>query len=78
MPNIVFRLSSRLKLFTNSYINLEKAYSDANHIEKHLELGGALRREKLIFQGTQHRGIDDAENIARLLPNILQNMGSLS
>lgn len=48
--------------------------------ERHLNLkwmfrgkgvGDAFRRLGLAFEGTQHRGIDDARNIARLLPWIL-------
>ncbi len=34
-------------------------------------VGQALRRVGLRFEGTPHRGIDDARNIVRLLPYAL-------
>jgi len=37
---------------------------------------GALAQAGLAFQGQQHRGIDDARNIARLLPFILERAAS--
>lgn len=35
-------------------------------------LGSAIERAGLVFEGTAHRGIDDAVNIARLLPFTLE------
>ena len=38
-------------------------------------MAGALRRVGLPLVGTHHRGIDDARNIARLLPWVLGRAG---
>ncbi len=36
-------------------------------------MGGALKMEKLTLDGTHHRGIDDARNIAKIFKtNILK------
>ena len=44
----------------------------ARHNEtKRLGLGGAIARAGLTFVGTPHRGIDDARNIAQLMPFIV-------
>ncbi len=29
-------------------------------------MGGALKRENITLEGTHHRGIDDAKNIAKI------------
>lgn len=39
---------------------------------KRMGCGGALRRAGLRFEGTPHRGIDDARNIVRLMPFALR------
>lgn len=58
--------SSLLRL---PHINLKKAWRLTTK-HKHTALLSALDFHKLSFQGTQHRGIDDAINTARLLPYI--------
>jgi inhibitor of KinA sporulation pathway (predicted exonuclease) len=40
-------------------------------LRKKLGMAKALRHVGLELQGTHHRGIDDARNIARLLPHCL-------
>lgn len=50
--------------------NLKEAFSAATGIPRRLGTGQALQRAGLAFAGTPHRGIDDARNIARLLPII--------
>jgi inhibitor of KinA sporulation pathway (predicted exonuclease) len=47
--------------------NLKSAFADRAK-EKAMGTAGALRRVGLVLAGTHHRGIDDARNIARLLP----------
>lgn len=54
--------------FGPRHLNLKKAFSRRLGTTMPFGLGGALRRAGLTFEGTQHRGIDDARNIARLLP----------
>lgn len=51
------------------HLNVKQVYADALGLKRHSPgLGKALRYENLIFVGTAHRGIDDAKNIAQLLP----------
>lgn len=51
--------------------NLKEAYATRAGARRGLGTMAALRRLGLAFQGTHHRGIDDARNIARMLPFIL-------
>jgi inhibitor of KinA sporulation pathway (predicted exonuclease) len=53
------------------HLNLKVEFSRVNRIDAKLGVGQALARAGLRFQGTAHRGIDDARNIARLLPFVL-------
>ncbi|WP_438026041.1 exonuclease domain-containing protein [Sorangium sp. So ce233] len=54
--------------FGREHQNLKRAFARRLGEERELGVGQALRRVGLSFQGTQHRAIDDARNIARLLP----------
>jgi inhibitor of KinA sporulation pathway (predicted exonuclease) len=53
------------------HINLKEAFCRRSGENAKLGCGQALRRVGLRFVGTAHRGIDDARNIARLLPYCL-------
>lgn len=53
------------------HLNLKEAFRRRSGDDGKLGTGQALRRVGLQFQGTAHRGIDDARNIARLLPYCL-------
>jgi inhibitor of KinA sporulation pathway (predicted exonuclease) len=57
--------------FGKDHMNLKRAFSERLGESRPYGLGQALTRAGLRFQGTAHRGIDDARNIARLLPMIL-------
>ncbi len=50
------------------HINLKEAFSRRLGESRQYGTGQALRRAGLSFTGTHHRAIDDARNIARLLP----------
>jgi inhibitor of KinA sporulation pathway (predicted exonuclease) len=50
------------------HLNLKEAFARAAGEARELGTHGALRRVGLAPTGTHHRGIDDARNIARLLP----------
>lgn len=54
--------------FGYEHLNLKEAFHRRSGDYKKLGTGQALRRVGLPFDGTQHRGIDDARNIAKLLP----------
>ena len=49
-------------------INLKETFSEALGTRKRFGMKSALRRVGLPLDGTHHRGIDDARNIAKLLP----------
>ncbi|MDI1442900.1 3'-5' exonuclease [Polyangium sp. 6x1] len=51
--------------------NLKAAFARRHNEGREIGVGQALRRLGLSFQGTHHRGIDDARNIARILPHVL-------
>lgn len=53
-------------------VNLKQAFADRQGCRP-MGMAGALRRAGLALQGTHHRGIDDARNIAALLPWIAEN-----
>lgn len=53
------------------HLNLKAAFSQRLGESREYGTGQALRRIGLSFAGTHHRAIDDARNIARLLPFIL-------
>jgi inhibitor of KinA sporulation pathway (predicted exonuclease) len=53
------------------HLNLTRQMTQRQHFTKKLGLGAAVRLAGLEFTGTHHRGIDDARNIARLLPYIV-------
>ncbi|MEP7120676.1 MAG: 3'-5' exonuclease [Byssovorax sp.] len=57
--------------FGEKHLNVKKQFSTALGEETRYGMAGALRRVGLELQGTHHRGIDDARNIARLLPWVL-------
>ncbi len=54
--------------FGGRHLNLKKQFSAQLGEERLYGMDGALRRVGLNLVGTHHRGIDDARNIARLLP----------
>lgn len=48
--------------------NLKAEFTARQGLRKRFGLAGAVRLVGLDFVGTHHRGVDDARNIARLLP----------
>lgn len=54
--------------FGREHLNIKQAFSDTLGTSKRFGMAGALRELGLPLIGTHHRGIDDARNIARILP----------
>ncbi len=52
--------------------NLKAEFSAATGARKRFGLGGAIRKIGLDFEGTAHRGIDDARNVARVYRHLLE------
>jgi inhibitor of KinA sporulation pathway (predicted exonuclease) len=50
------------------HLNVKALFSETRGIKKRLGMAEALTHAGLTLDGTHHRGIDDARNIARLLP----------
>jgi inhibitor of KinA sporulation pathway (predicted exonuclease) len=55
----------------SEHLNIKEAFKQRVGDDKPRGVGQALRYARLQFEGTAHRGIDDARNIARLLPYAL-------
>lgn len=53
------------------HLNLKAMFSEHAGMKKKFGLSAAIEKAGFAFTGTQHRGIDDARNIARLLPFVL-------
>ena len=53
--------------FGKGHLNLKQMFADRQGCRP-MGMKGALRRVGIPLQGTHHRGIDDARNIAKLLP----------
>ncbi|MBF2005678.1 MAG: exonuclease domain-containing protein [Chlorogloeopsis fritschii C42_A2020_084] len=53
------------------HVNLKQQFSDIQGLPKRYGMAEALQLAGIELEGTHHRGIDDARNIAKLLPFIL-------
>lgn len=53
------------------HINLKKLFSNTQGLSELYGMAEALKLAAIKLEGTHHRGIDDAKNIAKLLPFIL-------
>lgn len=61
------------KKWLTNHISLKHQYAEIKNLRKPLGMGGALKKEGLKLDGTHHRGIDDARNIAKIFK---ANIGS--
>src|SRR3546814_9813079 len=59
--------------FACEHTNFKKVFTNRHPIKKRVGLGTALTMAGLGFDGTPHRGIDDARDIVRLLPFLLRS-----
>ena len=55
----------------SEHINLKRLFSSNQNLQRRYGMAQALKLAGIELQGTHHRGIDDAKNIAKLLPYIL-------
>ncbi len=53
-----------------THFNIKLAFSAAQNTKKRFGLDQALHKLNLELEGTHHRGLDDARNIAKILPYI--------
>ena len=54
--------------FSDQHCNLKARFRQATGLPRQIGMAEALRQSELTLEGTHHRGLDDARNIARLLP----------
>ena len=59
---------------SSGHVNAKRLMAERHLLRKKPGLSDAVRLVGLEFVGTHHRGIDDARNIARLLPYIFGNL----
>ena len=57
--------------WTEKHINIKSQYQELKKLRRSCGLKAALKREGFEFEGTQHRGIDDAENLAKIFTKLL-------
>ncbi|MEM8638139.1 MAG: 3'-5' exonuclease [Cyanobacteria bacterium P01_G01_bin.54] len=53
------------------HLNLKRQFSVRQGLKRKYGMAGALQKMGIALEGTHHRGIDDARNIAKLLPFIV-------
>ncbi|MGL5878057.1 MAG: 3'-5' exonuclease, partial [Xenococcaceae cyanobacterium] len=56
---------------SSKHLNLKQLFSENQNLPKKYGMAQALDLVGIKLVGTHHRGIDDARNIAKLLPYIL-------
>ena len=56
---------------SRQHINVKVLFSDVYKLGKSIGMPGALRMLSLPLEGTHHRGIDDAKNIAKILYRLM-------
>lgn len=54
------------KSWTTQHISLKHQYQDIRNLRRPIGMKNALKREQMALDGTHHRGIDDARNIAKI------------
>jgi inhibitor of KinA sporulation pathway (predicted exonuclease) len=60
--------------FGEGHFNVKDAFSKWLDVRRRFGLGEALTRLGLEFEGTQHRGIDDVRNIARVIRRVCEEV----
>jgi len=58
--------------FSKEHINVKQLFAKTLNLKKQIGMAGALRKLDLPLEGTHHRGVDDAWNIAKILAWLLQ------
>jgi inhibitor of KinA sporulation pathway (predicted exonuclease) len=56
--------------FRPGHLNLKAKFSESLNLRKKFGISEALRHLGLDFEGSQHRGLDDAQNIARIVRRV--------
>lgn len=64
--------------FLTGHFNVKEAFSKSLNTRRRFGVDGALRKLGLELEGTHHRGLDDARNIARIVRQVCAGGGSSS
>jgi inhibitor of KinA sporulation pathway (predicted exonuclease) len=56
---------------SSHHINVKTLFSDTHRLHRGIGMAGALKMLNLPLDGTHHRGVDDARNIAKILRTLL-------
>ncbi len=59
--------------FGSQHINVKEEFKRCNGLRKGIGMGRALKRLQIPLEGRHHRGVDDANNIAKILYWCLNN-----
>jgi len=59
--------------FSDLHYNLKPLFSFAMGIDRELGLENAMKHMNIPFEGTQHRGVDDAYNVGLLVEKMFNN-----
>jgi len=59
--------------WVEQHISLKHQYATFKKLKRPIGMGGALKNENIILEGTHHRGIDDARNITKIF---IKNLNS--
>ncbi|WP_316842599.1 3'-5' exonuclease [Pedobacter gandavensis] len=57
---------------SSHHINVKVLFSEQHRLSKGIGMARALRKLNLPIEGTHHRGVDDAKNIAKILYHLLE------
>ena len=57
--------------FSPSHINVKTLFALKHRLEREAGMDGALKMLDIPLEGTHHRGIDDAKNIAKIMNTLL-------
>jgi len=58
--------------FNKEHINVKQLFTETLHLKRRVGMAGALKILEFPLEGTHHRGIDDAWNIAKILAWLLK------
>lgn len=53
------------------HLNIKKQFAKSQRVRKRQGMAGALKLAHISIEGTHHRGIDDANNMVKLMPYVL-------
>ncbi|XZF14535.1 exonuclease domain-containing protein [Chitinophagaceae bacterium MMS25-I14] len=57
---------------SQEHINVKELFTERKGLKKKVGMSGALHILNIPLEGTHHRGVDDAKNIAKILQRILK------